>query len=89
MTEQPQERNEPYLAEPAPGIMDDEPVSGTPTYRGARQESTAPLTPGKRCIGNNPTCPCQDGDACHYVTIGDSPGWRYGTGLPPWPRDAV
>lgn len=19
------------------------------------------------CIGNDPTCPCQDGDVCHYV----------------------
>ena len=21
----------------------------------------------------DPTCPCQDGDACHYVAVGDSP----------------
>lgn len=25
------------------------------------------------CIGEDPTCPCQDGDACHYKTYGDSP----------------
>ena len=24
------------------------------------------------CIGSDPTCPCQDGDACHYRTYGDS-----------------
>ena len=23
------------------------------------------------CIGNDPSCPCQDGDVCHYV---DAPG---------------
>lgn len=21
----------------------------------------------KRCIGNDPLCPCQDGDMCHYA----------------------
>lgn len=27
----------------------------------------------KACIGNDPYCPCQDGDACHYVAIPGSP----------------
>ncbi len=27
------------------------------------------------CIGNDPGCPCQDGDACHYRDIPGSPGW--------------
>lgn len=25
------------------------------------------------CPHGDPTCPCQDGDACHYETYGDSP----------------
>lgn len=25
------------------------------------------------CIGADPFCPCQDGDACHYVAVGDTP----------------
>lgn len=25
---------------------------------------------GRKCL--NPTCPCQDGDPCHYETIGNS-----------------
>lgn len=33
------------------------------------QEASGP------CIGNDPTCPCQDGDPCHYRTYGNSPGW--------------
>lgn len=28
-----------------------------------------------KCIGNDPACPCQDGDACHYRDIPGSPGW--------------
>jgi hypothetical protein len=27
------------------------------------------------CIGNDPYCPCQDGDSCHYRDIPGSPGW--------------
>lgn len=29
------------------------------------------------CIGNDPTCSCQDGlgDACHYRDCGDTPAW--------------
>ena len=26
-----------------------------------------------RCIGNDPYCPCQDGDACHYADMPGSP----------------
>ena len=25
------------------------------------------------CPYGDPFCPCQDGDACHYVAVGDSP----------------
>lgn len=25
------------------------------------------------CIGNDPACPCQDGDTCHYVDASVSP----------------
>lgn len=27
------------------------------------------------CIGNDPLCPCQDGDVCHYVATEDTPAW--------------
>lgn len=27
------------------------------------------------CIGQNPTCPCQDGDACHYEDTPTTKGW--------------
>lgn len=30
----------------------------------------------KRCIGNDPGCPCQDGDACHYVDMPGSPAMK-------------
>lgn len=28
------------------------------------------------CIGNDPGCPCQDGDACHYVDMPGSPAMK-------------
>lgn len=28
------------------------------------------------CVGNDPACPCQDGDACHYVDVDGSPAMR-------------
>lgn len=27
------------------------------------------------CVGNDLACPCQDGDACHYVDLPGSPAW--------------
>lgn len=27
------------------------------------------------CIGQNPACPCQDGDACHYEDTPTTKGW--------------
>lgn len=27
------------------------------------------------CRYGDPTCPCQDGDSCHYEDAGDSPAW--------------
>lgn len=35
----------------------------------------------KPCIGRDPTCPCQDGDACHYVDLPGSPAMP----IPPRP----
>jgi len=29
----------------------------------------------ERCIGKDPLCPCQDGDACHYKDVGDTKAW--------------
>ena len=39
--------------------------------------AAAPAAPqAEPCIGNNPTCPCQDGDACHYRDAADgTKGW--------------
>ena len=39
--------------------------------------AAAPAVPqAEPCIGNNPTCPCQDGDACHYRDAADgTKGW--------------
>jgi hypothetical protein len=34
------------------------------------------------CVGRDPLCPCQDGLACHYKAVGDSPAW-----LLPEPQD--
>lgn len=27
----------------------------------------------RKCL--NPTCPCQDGDSCHYESVGDTKAW--------------
>ena len=27
------------------------------------------------CIGKDPRCPCQDGDACHYKDCGGTKAW--------------
>ena len=27
------------------------------------------------CIGKDPRCPCQDGDACHYKDCGNTKAW--------------
>lgn len=40
----------------------------TPILSHGTPEQKAP-----RCIGNDPSCPCRDGDVCHYV---DTPGTR-------------
>lgn len=34
---------------------------------------TAPAV--EPCIGKDPLCPCQDGDACHYKDCGDTKAW--------------
>lgn len=36
--------------------------------------------PKPKCIGGDPTCPCQDGDACHYVDV-----WVEGKLTKGWP----
>ena len=47
------------------------------------------MTPAERravaapsCAFGNPCCPCQDGDACHYVALPGSPAMP-----PPSPAD--
>lgn len=39
-----------------------------------------------RCPHGDPTCPCSDGDACHYEQVGDSPPSR-GPLAGPMPAD--
>lgn len=34
-----------------------------------------------RHICTDPTCPCKDGDACHYQTVGDSQAWALPDGV--------
>lgn len=29
------------------------------------------------CPYGDPTCPCRDGDACHYEWAGDTPPWPH------------
>lgn len=31
------------------------------------------MTPGRTCPYGDPTCPCQDGDPCHYEPFEDTP----------------
>ena len=39
------------------------------------------------CIGKDPRCPCQDGDACHYKDCGGTKAWPVPKAEPPpeWP----
>jgi hypothetical protein len=39
-------------------------------------------TPKPPCIGNDPLCPCQDGDACHYKDAGKTKAWPVRPKLP-------
>ena len=38
--------------------------------RAARDEDDDTQVYAKPCIGKDPRCPCQDGDACHYKDCG-------------------
>ena len=40
--------------------------------RAARDEYDDTQVYAKPCIGKDPQCPCQDGDACHYKDCGDT-----------------
>jgi hypothetical protein len=50
-----------------------------------RMTTEQPAAPAETCIGGNPTCPCQDGDACHYK---DAPGSK-AMPIPAAPADTV
>lgn len=41
----------------------------------ALQNKDTPLLVTATCPGNDPSCPCQDGDACHYKAVGGTPAW--------------
>lgn len=36
------------------------------------------------CIGKDPRCPCQDGDACHYKDCGDTKALPVPVAQRPW-----
>ena len=40
--------------------------------RAARDKDDDTQVYAKPCIGKDPRCPCQDGDACHYKDCGDT-----------------
>ena len=40
--------------------------------RAARDEDDDTQVYAKPCIGKDPRCPCQDGDACHYKDCGST-----------------
>lgn len=40
-------------------------------------------TSGRVCSHGDPTCPCQDGDVCHYEATEDTPAMTPGRGLTP------
>jgi hypothetical protein len=41
----------------------------------------APKKP-EPCIGNDPSCPCRDGDACHYRDVPGPKGWPGSKAMP-------
>jgi hypothetical protein len=54
-------------------------------------QELAQLAPPKRepCIGNNPACPCQDGDACHYKDTPTTKAWPIPQAEPKRPQIEV
>lgn len=54
------------------------PMAKAPCFDGIDIERAADYlrAQAEPCIGNDPTCPCQDGDACHYRDAADgTKGW--------------
>jgi len=57
--------------------------------RAARDEDDDTQVYKKPCIGKDPQCPCQDGDACHYKDCGSTKALPVAQPEPtPW-RDMV
>lgn len=46
-------------------------MGGARHMRSCANELEALLSAPPRCRGNDPVCPCQDGDICHYVDGAD------------------
>jgi hypothetical protein len=40
-----------------------------------QQPAAKPEQQAEPCIGKDPRCPCQDGDACHYKDCGRTKAW--------------
>lgn len=40
-----------------------------------QQPAAQPEQQAEPCIGKDPRCPCQDGDACHYKDCGGTKAW--------------
>jgi len=50
----------------------------SPTFMGEpliTPPAAQPEQQAEPCIGKDPRCPCQDGDACHYKDCGDTKAW--------------
>ena len=43
-----------------------------------------PKQQAEPCIGKDPRCPCQDGDACHYKDCGDTKALPVPVAQRPW-----
>jgi hypothetical protein len=43
-----------------------------------------PEQQAEQCVGKDPRCPCQDGDACHYKDCGDTKALPVPVAQRPW-----
>jgi hypothetical protein len=62
---QPEQQAEPFSAVSIPATV----TAWKMGYEAAKAEMQPEQEP---CIGKDPRCPCQDGDACHYKDCGDT-----------------
>ena len=56
---------------------------GTTPTADLMNDLRAALEAPKPCLGRDPLCPCQDGDACHYKDTATTKGWPVQAQLQP------